>query len=53
MLDAEADRLCNADKYQRNEARKDTRAGFYHRKLYTKADEVTLKPCWTRGRCVQ
>jgi len=43
MLDAEADRLCNADKYQRNEARKDTRAGFYHRKLHTKAGEVTLK----------
>jgi len=43
MLDAEANRLCNADKYQRNEARKDTRAGFYQRKLHTKAGEVTLK----------
>jgi transposase-like protein len=29
MLDSEADRLCNAEKYQRNEARTDTRAGHY------------------------
>jgi len=42
MLEAEADRLCNAEKYQRNEARRDTRAGFYQRKLHTKAGEVTL-----------
>jgi len=42
MLEAEADRLCNADKYQRCEARQDTRAGFYQRKLHTKAGEVTL-----------
>jgi putative transposase len=42
MLDVEADRLCNADKYQRSEARQDTRAGFYQRKLHTKAGEVTL-----------
>ncbi len=43
MLDAEADRLCNAEKYQRNEARTDTRAGHYQRKLQTGAGEVTLK----------
>ncbi len=43
MLDAEADRLCNAKKYQRNEARTDTRAGHYQRKLQTGAGEVTLK----------
>src|SRR4030042_4792692 len=42
MVEAEADRLCQADKYQRSEARKDTRAGFYQRKLHTKAGEVTL-----------
>jgi transposase-like protein len=42
MLEAEADRLCNAEKYQRNEARNDTRAGHYQRKLQTKAGEVTL-----------
>jgi putative transposase len=43
MLDAEADRLCGADRYQRSEARKDTRAGHYERSLQTKAGEVKLK----------
>jgi putative transposase len=42
MLDSEADRLCNAEKYQRHDARTDTRAGHYQRKLHTKAGEVTL-----------
>ena len=27
LLDAEADRLCNAQRYERSEARRDTRAG--------------------------
>src|ERR1700758_4869348 len=43
MLDAEADRLCRAERYERTEARKDTRAGSYERHLQTKAGEVTLK----------
>src|SRR5437660_961892 len=43
MLDAEADRLCQAERYERTEARKDTRAGSYERHLHTKAGEVTLK----------
>ena len=43
LLDAEADRLCNAERYERTEARRDTRAGSYERKLHTKAGEVTLK----------
>jgi len=43
MLDAEADKLCNAEKYQRSDARSDTRAGHYRRKLHTKAGEVTLQ----------
>ena len=43
MLDAEADRLCGAERYERTEARKDTRAGSYDRSLHTKAGEVTLK----------
>ena len=42
LLDAEADRLCGAQKYERTEGRKDTRAGSYDRKLQTKAGEVTL-----------
>ena len=43
LLDAEADRLCQAGKYERTDARKDTRAGHYNRKLETKAGEVNLK----------
>ena len=43
LLDAEADRLCNAARYERNEARRDTRAGYYERGLHTKAGEVRLK----------
>jgi transposase-like protein len=43
LLDAEADRLCNAERYERSEARQDTRAGNYERKLQTRAGEVSLK----------
>ena len=42
LLDAEADRLCGAMKYERSEGRKDTRAGSYDRRLQTRAGEVTL-----------
>jgi putative transposase len=43
MLDAEADRLCRAQRYEQTEARKDTRAGAYQRHLQSKAGEVTRK----------
>lgn len=43
MLDAEADQLCNARRYERTQARKDQRAGHYKRKLHTKAGQVELK----------
>jgi transposase-like protein len=43
LLDAEADRLCGAQRYERSEARRDTRAGSYGRQLQTKAGEVSLK----------
>ncbi len=43
LLDQEADRIANASRYQRTESRQDTRAGYYHRKLLTKAGEVDLK----------
>jgi putative transposase len=43
LLDAEADRLCGATRYERTEARRDTRAGSYRRKLHTRAGEVALK----------
>jgi transposase-like protein len=43
MLDAEADALCGAQRYERSPDRTDYRAGNYDRKLHTKAGEVTLK----------
>lgn len=43
LLEAEAERLCNAERYERTHARRDTRAGRYERKLHTTAGEVSLK----------
>src|SRR5215468_11047071 len=43
MLEAEVDRLCNAGRYERTEARRDQQSGSYDRKLQTKAGEVRLK----------
>ncbi len=43
LLDAEADAVCGAGRYERSPERLDTRAGSYHRKLLTKAGEVDLK----------
>lgn len=43
LLDAEADELCGAKRYERSPERLDTRAGQYSRKLVTKAGEVELK----------
>ena len=43
LLEEEADRLCNARRYERTPDRVDTRAGHYERGLQTKAGEVSLK----------
>ena len=43
LLEAEADELCGAKRYERSVERLDTRAGHYERKLLTKAGEVALK----------
>jgi putative transposase len=43
LLDAEADRICGAKRYERSAERLDTRAGHYERKLETKAGEVQLR----------
>jgi transposase-like protein len=43
LLEAEADQLCGAQRYERSVERLDTRAGHYQRQLGTKAGEVTLK----------
>ncbi|MCG8598114.1 MAG: transposase [Kiloniellales bacterium] len=43
LLEAEADRLVGAARYERTEARRDTRAGSYERKLQRTTGEVKLK----------
>lgn len=43
VLDAEADQLCGAKRYEHSPDRVDTRAGHYECQLHTKAGEVTLK----------
>ena len=43
MLDAEADNLCGAKRYERSPDRTDFRAGHYDRKLDTKSGEVNLQ----------
>ena len=43
MLDAEADAMCGAQRYERSPERIDTRAGYYERTFHTKAGEVNLK----------
>ena len=42
MLDAEADAICNAPRYQHTPNRPDSRAGSYKRKLLTTSGEVEL-----------
>ena len=43
LLDAEADRLVGAERYERSDGRRDYRSGSYERSLHTKAGEVKLK----------
>ena len=43
LLEAEAERLVGAGRYERTEARRDIRSGSYERKLQTRAGEVSLK----------
>jgi len=43
LLEAEADELCGAKRYERSMERLDRRAGHYERKLQTKAGEVALQ----------
>jgi len=43
LLDEEADRLCNAGRYEHSDGRTDTRAGHYARKLHVKAGVVELQ----------
>lgn len=43
LLEAEAEQICRAGRYERSAERVDTRAGHYERRLETKAGVVTLK----------
>jgi putative transposase len=43
LLDAEAEQICGAQRYERSAERVDSRSGHYERKLETKAGQVTLK----------
>ena len=43
MLDAEADHLCGAKRYERNVGRTNGRAGYYGRNFHTQDGEVELK----------
>jgi len=43
LLDAEADQLCQAHKFERTAKRANSRAGHYKRKLHTTSREVQLK----------
>ena len=43
MLDAEADEVCGAKRYERSPDRVDTRAGHYERGLTTKAGQVKVR----------
>ena len=50
LLDAEADYICGAERYERSPDRVDSRSGHYQRKLKTKAGEVKLPLCHNRSR---
>ena len=43
LLDAEADRLYNAERYERSEAQQDSRTGSYESKLQARDGEVAQK----------
>lgn len=43
MLDAEADKLINAERYARNEERKGYRSGHYERSFTTTSGEINIK----------
>lgn len=49
MLDAEADRLVNADRYARDEERQGYRSGHYDRSFTTSSGEVNLRMPKLRG----
>lgn len=51
ILDAEADQLCGAGRYERSATRQDTRAGSYERTLQTSAALDEQSGSVAAGRC--
>jgi len=49
LLEAEAEQICNARRYERSDERTAHRSGHYQRKLHTAAGEVRLKMPKLRG----
>ena len=49
MLDAEADQLCGAGRYERSQARQDTRAGRVACRFFRTFDQATASVCMTFG----
>ncbi len=49
LLDAKADQLCNAKRYERSDSRTNGRAGHYKRTFHTTSGEVELKMPKLRG----
>jgi transposase-like protein len=43
LLDADAERICNAWRYERTGKRRDPRSGHHSRRLHMKAGEVKLR----------
>src|SRR5256714_14078537 len=53
LLDAEADRLCGAGRYERSRGRQDTRARRYDRSLHTVAGEGKMRGSELRRRAYE
>lgn len=52
MIDAEADKLVQAEIYARDESRKDYRAGHYNRSFSTTAVDVNLRMPKLKGNAL-
>ena len=54
LLEAEAEKLTQAARYERNEQRQGYRSGHYNRNLTTTSGDVTLKmPCQRQSEIVR
>ena len=51
LLEAEAEKLTQAARYERNEQRQGYRSGHYSRNLTTSSGDVTLRVSWSFFYC--